>query len=379
MTEYSRMAKGSFVATGTTYVQKLPFKPDFVEIWNYTNIKTPATTKVTRAWWDSNFIDTADNSNPTLVEGYGASATSANFNRIASQGISAFSAGQLLQFGATKTVLGVTKANPANVNVTAHGYESGDVVILEGLYETDATGMPQITGIPFTITRVDADNFTIPWNTNQSNYTAITGGATGTPIVKQVLYPYIYFPGVSIITAIDLAATTTVHTTSAHNFVVGQQVAFRIPENWGTVELNSLPNILTPGAPMYGYVIAVTDYNTVVVNINSTAYTAFDSNPTVNESFGMTYAQIVAVGDVNTGGEPIFAGSPLYPSPKWMPIGTTTFNTINGPAIRGAFVNNTSMGFAIGSGAAPAPISAGILTSGDLVIWRAYLHDISLP
>ena len=74
--------------------------------------------------------------------------------------------------------------------------------------------------------------------------------------------------------------------------------AFRIPSQWGTVELNSLPNTLTPGSPVYGYVIAVTDYNTVVVNINSSAYTAFTSNQTVASVPGLSYAQIVAVGDV---------------------------------------------------------------------------------
>ncbi len=74
MTEYSRIAKGNFTATGTTQYVRLPFQPDFVEIWNYTNIKTPATTKVTRAWWDSSLID--GTTNPTMVEGYGAAATS---------------------------------------------------------------------------------------------------------------------------------------------------------------------------------------------------------------------------------------------------------------------------------------------------------------
>lgn len=382
MTEYSRMAKGEFTAVGTSRVVNLPFQPDFVEIWNYTNIKTPATTKVTRAWWDANFVDPADSppSNPTMVEGYGASATAASFNRIASNGISAFSAGQLLQFGPTLTVTDITKASPASVTTSgAHNLVSGDVVILEGLYQTSTTGMPQIDGIPFTITRTGATTFTIPWNTNQSNYTVISGAATGTPRVKKVLYPYLYFPGTSFISNITLGATTTIDTTDAHNFVVGQQVAFRIPQRWGTVELNSLPNLLTPGAPMYGYVIAVTDYNTVVVNINSSSYTAFNSNQDPLIVPGLSYPQIVAVGDVNTGGEPISAGSVLYPPPKYMPIGTTTFNTINGPAIRGAYVNNTSQGFVIGSGAADAPVTGSILTDGDLVIWRAFLHDMSVP
>jgi len=55
------------------------------------------------------------------------------------------------------------------------------------------------------------------------------------------------------------------------------------------------------------------------------------------------------VGDVNTGGNLISAGSPLYPSPSF-PTSSGGVSTINGPAIRGAFVNNTAQGFIIGAG-----------------------------
>jgi hypothetical protein len=299
---------------------------------------------------------------------------------VTANGISSFSAGQLLQFGSALTVNTLTKASPAVVTTsTDHGYKSGDVVIFEGLFETSTTGMPQINGIPFTVTVTGATTFTIPWNTNQSNYTAISVAATGTPRVKKVLYPSLYFPGSSFISAITLGSTTTIDTTSAHNFVVGQEVAFRIPSQWGTTELNSLPNTLVPGSPVYGYVVAVTDYNTVVVNINSSAYTAFTSNPSVSSVPGLSYPQIVAAGDVNTGGVAISSGSALYPSPQSMPISTTTVNTINGPAIRGAFVNNTAQGFIIGAGALTGLASTVLVgATSDVIYWRAYLSDLSV-
>ncbi|MEO8253183.1 MAG: hypothetical protein ABI554_02265, partial [Flavobacterium sp.] len=182
------------------------------------------------------------------------------------------------------------------------------------------------------------------------------------------------------ISAVTLGTTTTIDTTSAHNFVVGQEIAFRIPALWATTQLNSLPNIPIPGSPIYGYVIAVTDYNTVVVNVDSTAYTAFNSNPTVAQSIGLTPAQIVAVGDVNTGGVQISAGSPLYPSPQYRPIGNTLFSTINGPAIQGAFVNNTAQGFIIGIGAG-ANLTTSVLVgaASDIIYWEAFLHDYASP
>lgn len=376
MAEYSRLARGRFVSTGAAQIVNLPFVPDYIKIINYTaTAAAPASQAVVSAEWDAYMgqgfaVEQVYDATPDLV-----------VDAVIANGFSTFQAGQLLQFGPTLTVTTITKANPAVVTTsTAHGLSSGDVVILEGLYETSTTGMPQIVGIPFTVTVTGATTFTIPWNTNQSNYTAISGAATGTPRVKRVLYPYLYFPGTAVISAITPGTTTTIDTAEAHNFVVGQEVAFRVPSIWGTTQLNSLPNSTIPGSPIYGYVIAVTDYNTVIVNIDSSAFTAFNSNPTVAQSIGLTPAQIVAVGDVNTGGVQISSGSELYPPPYSVPIGTTRVNTIGSAAILGAYVNNTAQGFIVGVGTGVNQTTSVLVgTTGNVIIWHAYLHDYSSP
>jgi len=375
MTEYSRMAKGKFTSTGGAQIINLPFQPDFVRMMNYTTSAAAATSQnVVAAQWDSGMgqgfaIQQGYNATPAII-----------WDVVSTGGISTFSGGQLLQYGPTLAISGITKASPAVVTTTTnHNLASGDVVIFQGLYQSSTTGMQQIQGVPFTVTVTGATTFTIPWNTNQSAYTALSGSPAGAT-VKKVLYPYLYFPGETVISAITLGTTTTVDTASAHNFKVGQEIAFRIPSAWGTTELNSLPNTLTPGSPVYGYVVSVTDYNTVVVNIDSSAMTAFTSNVSFAGTPGRSFAQIVAVGDVNTGGTVISSGSALYPPPQYMPIGTTLVNTINGPAINGAFVNNTAQGFIIGAGA------GGVLTTsvlvgaaGNVIYWEAFLHDMSLP
>ena len=379
MTEYSRMAKGSFTSTGAAQVVNLPFVPDYVEMTNVTAWITPADHGVPFAKWDSRFLN-ATPANVTLIEVFNATPVLTTDSVLQSAGgISTFTAGLMLQYGTTLTVTDITKASPAAVTTSAnHGYKSGDVVILEGLYETSTTGMPQINGIPFTVTVTGATTFTIPWNTNQSNYTVISAAATGTPRVKKVLYPNLYFPGTTVISAITLGTTTTIDTASAHNYVVGQEVGFHIPSQWGTTELNENSNTVVPSSPFYGYVVAVTDYNTVVVNIDSSAMTAFNTNQTVASVPGLSFPQISAVGDVNTGGVAISSGSVLYPPPQYMPIGTTTFNTINGPAIRGAFVNNTAQGFIIGAGPGVTDTDAVLVgAAGNLIEWRAFLHDIA--
>jgi len=374
MTEYNKMAKGKFTSTGAAQIINLPFQPDYVELYNYTASTAAVTSQnIVSARWDALM-----GQGTAIINGYNATPALVA-DTVASNGISTFSAGQLLQFGASLQIASITKASPAVVTTgSAHGLASGDVVVMQGLYQSSTTGMPQIAGIPFTVTVTGATTFTIPFNTNQSNYTALSGSPTGA-VVKKVLYPYIYFPGTSFISAITLGATTTIDTTSAHNFFVGQEVAFRIPSQWGTTQLNSLPNTLTPGSPVYGYVVSVTDYNTVVVNIDSSAYTAFNSNRTVASVPGLSFPQIVAVGDVNNGGTQISSGSQLYPPPQYRPIGTTLVNTINGPGILGAFVNNTAQGFIIGNGAG-AKLTTGVLVgaASDIIYWRAYYHDLSL-
>jgi hypothetical protein len=243
--------------------------------------------------------------------------------------------------------------------------------------------MQQIAGIPFMVTRTGATTFTINFNTNQSNFTAFNTSTSTNNVgsYKKVLYPDLYFPGDVNITAITTGATTTIKTATQHNMQVGQEVAFRIPTAWGTTQLNSLPNVVIPGSPIYGYIISVTDLQTVVVNINSTGYTAFNSNQPFASYPGQKFPQIVSVGDVNTGGVQISSGSALYPPPQYSYASYNDTNTINGPAIIGSFVNNTRQGFIIGSGAAAVDTSASVtmIANTNIVAWRATLGDISLP
>jgi hypothetical protein len=379
MTEYSRQAKGDFISTGASQVINLPFQPDYVTFTNYTASAAFTDHRVLSAVWDVN-----------MGQGFAITNvknTTYQTDSVILNGISSFSAGTLLQYGATQQVVSSTKADPASFEVTAHGYQSGDVVIFSGLYSTQYTaGMPQMNGIPFTINRTDANNFTVPWNSNQTQYTALAASPSGAT-VKKVLYPYLYFPGVSFIRGITTGTTTTIDTTDAHNLVIGQEVAFHIPTvrgystGWGTTQLNSLPNDRIPGSPIYGYVVSVTDYNTVIVNINSTGYTAYSSNIPVANVPGLSYPMMVAVGDVNTGGVQISNGSALYPPPQYLPFSTTPkFNTINGPAIQGAYVNNTSQGFIIGAGTCVTDTAAVLVgAASDHIYWRAFLHDMSIP
>lgn len=357
MAEYSRLAKGHITSTGGQVAVVLPFTPDYVELVNYTALTTPTNNFVTNVWWDAQMGQGAAalmkfNATPVLT----SATTTTN-------GISTFSGGLSFQYGAQQQIIGATAANPIVFNVTAHGYGVGDVVVFEGLYQSATTGMPQISGMPFVISAVgDADHFSVVWPGNGSNYTALSASPTGA-FVKKVLYPFLYAPGVAFIEAITTGTTTTVVTTAPHNFVVGQEIAFRIPSAWGTTQLNSLPNTSIPGSPIYYFVTSVTNSTTFVCSANSTGFTAFNTNQTVASVPGLSFPQVLAVGDVNTGGV-AYSGGVYYPSPV-----VNGVSTINGPAISGSFVNNTAQGFLIGATAAP--------TASQTIYWRAFLHDYS--
>jgi len=359
MSEYSKVASGKVISnrSGAGPVI-LPFHPQRVEFYNF-DAQAVADDNVPFAYWDVSMGQGA-----AVYQLYVGGVLTTAFTT--SGGISTFEKGLLLQFGAKKQISASTKGVTTSFEVTGHGYVNDDVVMFTGLYQTSTSGMPQMSTIPFSVYVVDANNFIVNWNSSGSNYTDLTVAAVGA-YVRQVLNPNLYIPSVSFINGIEYGNTTEISTTKPHCLVVGQQVAFHIPDAWGPTGLNSLPNPTIPGSPVYGYVVRVVSPTMVEVNIDSSTFDPFNSNQPVASVPGQNFPQMIAVGNVNTGGFPIYFGSPLYPSPTYLDI-NSTFSTINGPAIQGAFVNNTSQGFIIGATVAPI--------GEQSIYWVAYYDDL---
>lgn len=102
---------------------------------------------------------------------------------------------------------------------------------------------------------------------------------------NPTIRPLDYEPSNFEITAITRGTTTTVETTTAHDFVVGQNVRILVPVDYGMRQINGLR----------GYISQVPTTTTCVVEINSNNFDAF-----VNANSG-TPAQIKAIGDINNG------------------------------------------------------------------------------
>lgn len=371
MAEYSRLASGTFTTAASPVAQViyLPFQPQEVKLKNLTAYVSPAQYSLTSAFYSS-FPATAVTAMEYL------SAASAPWliaaDSTATTGISTFAAGLSLQYGAQIQISGITKASPAVVTTgSAHGYATGDTVLFQGLYQSATTGMAQICAIPFVITVTGATTFTIPWNTNQSNFTAISGSPTGAYVMK-VLYPFLYAPGQGWVSAITTGSTTTVTTTCAHNFVVGQEIGFLIPNAYGTTQLNTLPNLIIPGNPLYYIVTSVTSSTVFVCSANTSGATAFNSNQTIASVPTSQPAQVFAIGTYNTGSLQ-YSGGKLYPSPV-----INGASTINGPAIVGSFVTNTRQGFVVNTAVGAVQSSALLLTASSVYVWEATYFDITV-
>lgn len=368
MAEYSRRAQGVLkVGSNNKLFVSLPFIPDFIQVYDISRWANPVNSNNPYLMWNR-FMQPGDG----LALIYNQSAVpnvSMNYMSAYPDGITPVINGEPLTYGPPLQIQAISEANPAQVTCAApHNLNTGDVVILEGLYQSATTGMQQIAGIPFAITRVGSSIFSINWNTNQSNYTAISGSPSGC-VYRVVKNPYLFSSGTNFISNITNGPSTTISTTTLHNMFVGQEIAIKVPFAWNAVQFNSNRSSGIPGSPRYAVVSSVVDSQNVVVNIDSTSFNTFNSNiPFANYS-GLSYSQLITVGDYNMGGSPLSTTSnQLYPSPFVNSI--SSVQSPNGPGIQGSFENYSRYGFLIGDILTPS--------IGQFLYWEAALHDVSM-
>jgi len=109
------------------------------------------------------------------------------------------------------------------------------------------------------------------------------------PETNPPINPQYYEPGRFNISAISLGTSTTVTTSVDHNYVVGQVIRLLIPKNYGSIQLNNQQAVVT----------SVPADDQVVVDLYSIGANAFVAVPPTGS--GLTPAQIIAIGNTNTG------------------------------------------------------------------------------
>jgi hypothetical protein len=109
-----------------------------------------------------------------------------------------------------------------------------------------------------------------------------------TPLYSNVpIQSGFYQPNQFIISAITLGPTTIITTTSNLNYVIGQEVRLLIPPSFGSIQLNQKK----------GYVVSLPASNQVEISIDSSR----NVNPFIASLSTVQSAQIMAIGDINSG------------------------------------------------------------------------------
>lgn len=341
MAEYSKIAEGTFTVTsgGTAQFVSLPFVPNTFETWNK-SVWGEAPAGAATVQYAIGFAEDAAGTY------YGNSAVASSSDAAlknvtaASGGFSFIDAGTY-QYGPQLTISGIVNSTGVVTTTADHHLAVGDVVLLTG-----TTGMYQIGGIFTQVTAVGSSTtFTIGYVPTSGFAANATAG-----FAKKLLYKDLYVPYGCMITAIN-TSTSVITTSVDHQFKVGQEVAFVIPQVsasvWGTTELDSQVVLQATGVPQQAYVTAVTA-NTLTVDVDMTGFTAFAFPTSAQAQLGLTFPQVLAIGDANTG----YSG-PVVPQPQTIP---------------GAFAANTRRGVIVGSAIAA--------NTSDEIRWRAVYPDM---
>ena len=269
MAQFDNLISGTITSTGASQVVAIPCGVDILEVLNYTEMgqqgQAPCKFEWQRGFAAGYAVQYAKASSSSDVLS-GTVITSGGFTEVDSSGYA---------LGTAMSTSGITNASHPVVTVSSTAsLKTGDVVRV-----LTATGARQIASMPFTIDVINSTTFHLSFMGAPGS--AATGGS-----IQQILYPNIWTPTANYITAITKASSAVVTLSVTHGYVVGQYITFTVPAAFGMVEMNGLT----------GKITAVdTVNNTVTVNINSSAFTAFAFPATTGVPF--TFAQTVPAGD----------------------------------------------------------------------------------
>jgi hypothetical protein len=267
------IASGSFTSAGVAKNIALRSDFDVFRVWNYTqSATTQATGRGCKFEWQRG-----------LAAGEGFMLTKQNaanaldLEVITTGGFTRVDQSSQVLGAAQSTGGAITAANPAEVTLTGHGYSNGDRVRLYG-----STGMLEVAGYDFTVSSVAANTFEL--------YLDASGfGAAATAVTaRKVPNNPLYAPAGNRITGITAAASAVVTLAVTHGMSVGEKIRLKVSSDFGMVEMDGL----------LGEITAVsTANNTVTLNIDSSAFTAFAFPTSAVAALGVTPAHIVPVGD----------------------------------------------------------------------------------
>ena len=280
---------GTFTSDGATKNISLPSGYTSFNMINITDLgSTAANTNVMRAQGTS-----------SMPAGYGlynpktsGAATLALEVSTATGGFTFVSDSATRLNGAAVATSG-TDINRANPAVVSTGTTTNLVDTVSVVRMINNTGMLQVSGMDFTVgTIVASTSFQLKYLDNTGFAADSTAG-----FYRIVNADPRYYPRARYVTAITQAASAVITLSVTHGYTVGQAVRVYVSSAFGMTEINGL----------LGNITAInTTTNTITVDIDSSGFTAFAFPTSAIAAGGVTFAQVVPVGEaaINTTSQP---------------------------------------------------------------------------
>lgn len=275
---------GSFTSTGTAVNLSLPSGYQEFNMVNITDVgSAAAATPVMRAYSasllpaGSAYLNLKTNGAATLA--LESMITTGGFTFVADSGSASL--------GAAVAITGITNAAPPVVSTgSTSGLANSDIVRI-----TNSTGQLNIAGMDFTIGSLIA-------NTSfELSFMGAPGAAATAGFWRRVPFDARYYPRRRFITSISQAASAVITLSVTHGYTVGQLVRIIVPSAFGMTQMDSQLATITA---------INTTTNTITVNIDSSAFTSFAFPSSATAALGVTFAQVVPVGEaaVNSTSQP---------------------------------------------------------------------------
>jgi hypothetical protein len=319
MAVLDHIIEGTFTSDGNAKLLDIRTDLDSMQVINYTNLGQTAGEGYMFDWQRGMAADTG-------VQHTRGAAGAVSVSALTSGGFTLLDT-SIQTPGAPLAATAITAATPPVVSMASTaGLSNGDTVRVYS-----STGMLQIAGMEFTIDTVVANT-----SVNLAYLPAAGFAAPATAaVLRRIPNDPIFYPRRRFITNITQAAQAIVTLSVTHGYTVGQRLTMVVPSQFGMTQMNG----------RQVRIVAInTTTNTITIDVDSTAFTAFAFPASAAVPF--TFAQTVPFGD-----------APL------------TLANVNGDqsVLDGATDNRSILGMKLAAG-----VNSPAGSNGDVIYWKAF-------
>ncbi len=320
MSTNTTILQGRFTSTGSSVLIPLVSGVTWMNVYNITQVQATNDAVPFQWYWQYGFPAHAglETSFVGVTGTYPTYSTSLGFTLVDT---SAAVPGTI-----HTTITAVSTASiPVATNTSTNGLVAGNIVRM-----INVVGAPQLSGLEFTVgyNTLSTTTFSLDYMSQLS-----VAGTTA----SWVLVPYdpIFYPRRRTITKITRATQAVVTLSVTHGYKVGQLVRMSVPSACGMTQMNGLQ------ATIVAINTTTTSGNTITLNIDSSAFTAFVF--------------------------PLAAGVPFTPA-EVVPMGEDTAYALSQGVnvLSDATINQSQIGLLL-DGSAGGPAGA----ANDVIYWTA--------